>query len=165
MGILIEPIFFDSVKSKCRNAYALNACIAKRKPIIARFLVGGGLSGNDQNMNAKHKERVEKGFYKNGKEKVFKNVPCFSLNTIMKAIGVTKVDFFSLDVEGSEIDVLNAIDFNALNIESFSIEHNGRKDDINKMREIFRSLKLVDQATYKETKIDNQDIFFRKIKS
>ena len=109
-------------------------------------------------MDAKHKQRVNNKF----KKKVYKNVPCFSLNTIMKAIGVTKVDYFSLDVEGGEIDVLNTIDFNALNIESFSIEHNGRKDDIKKMREIFGSLKLVDQATYKETRINGQDIFFKK---
>ena len=47
-GILIEPIFFDLVKSKRRKAYALNACIAKRKPFIAKFLIGGSLSGNNQ---------------------------------------------------------------------------------------------------------------------
>ena len=109
-------------------------------------------------MDVKHKERLRNEV----KKEVYKNVPCFSLNTIMKAIGVTKVDYFSLDVEGGEIDVLNTIDFNALNIESFSIEHNGRKDDIKKMREIFGSLKLVDQATYKETRINGQDIFFKK---
>ena len=45
-----------------------------------------------------------------------KFVPCFSLVTILKAINVNKVDYFSLDVEGGESFVLKAIDFNKIDI-------------------------------------------------
>ena len=40
--------------------------------------------------------------------------PCFSLHTILKAMNVNKVDFFSLDLEGGENDVLLSLDFNKI---------------------------------------------------
>lgn len=71
-------------------------------------------------MNVHHKQRIklklekQQGTYND----VYKNVPWFSLNTIMKAIGVTKVaGYFSLDVEGGEVEILNSIDFIYLSIE------------------------------------------------
>lgn len=39
------------------------------------------------------------------------NVVCKSLTTILKEHKINKVDFFSLDVEGHELNVLNGIDF------------------------------------------------------
>ena len=73
-------------------------------------------------MNENHKERLEREVPINREI----SLPCFSLNTIMKALGHNKIDFFSLDIEGVEYDVLKTIDFNQLNIETFAIEHNGR---------------------------------------
>ena len=110
-GILIEPIpkLFDRLISKNRKAFAINACIAQRKPMVAKFRLGDSLSGRDDTMDTKHKNRINKN-YKNE----FVMVPCFSLNTIMRALEVTKVDMFSLDVEGGEYDVLKTVDFNKL---------------------------------------------------
>ena len=49
--------------------------------------------------------------------------PCFSLHTILKAMNVNKVDFFSLDLEGGENDVLLSLDFNKISITTLLIEH------------------------------------------
>ena len=90
--------------------------------MVAKFQIGGSLSGRKDVMNENHKERLEREVPINREI----SLPCFSLNTIMKALGHNKIDFFSLDIEGVEYDVLKTIDFNQLNIETFAIEHNGR---------------------------------------
>ena len=46
----------------------------------------------------------------------FVDVTCFPLFGVLKALNVTKVDYFSLDVEGAEMDVLRTIPFDDLDI-------------------------------------------------
>ena len=46
----------------------------------------------------------------------FVDVICFPLFGVLKALNVTKVDYFSLDVEGAEMDVLRTIPFDDLDI-------------------------------------------------
>ena len=87
-----------------------------------------------------------------------KFVPCFSLVTILKAINVNKVDYFSLDVEGGESFVLKAIDFNKVDIESLTIEHNNQREYLDSIKEKMSDLKL-----YKETKFDGQDFYYVKL--
>ena len=90
-------------------------------------------------------------------------VPCFSLNTILQALGVQKVDMFSLDVEGGEYDVLKTIDFNKLDIRTFVIEHNGKPSELSRFRDLFKGLKFKNsQPMYSEIKADGQDVFFLK---
>ena len=83
--------------------------------------------------------------------------PCFSLKTIMKAIGVSHVDYFSLDVEGGELDVLKSINFNELDITMFSIEHNGFKEAKKQITS------LMESNGYRTEKVDGQDGFYKKI--
>ena len=44
------------------------------------------------------------------------NVQCFPVVSYMAALGVQTVDYFSLDIEGSEIQVLETIPFDKVNI-------------------------------------------------
>lgn len=46
----------------------------------------------------------------------FITVQCFSLYSILLAVGRTTVDFFSLDVEGHELRILQTIPWHKLNI-------------------------------------------------
>ena len=41
----------------------------------------------------------------------------------MLALNRTTIDFFSLDVEGAELQVLKTIDFNKINIRTLTVEH------------------------------------------
>jgi hypothetical protein len=43
-------------------------------------------------------------------------VSCFPLYSILSAINVTSVDFFSLDVEGHEYTILSAIPYHKVDI-------------------------------------------------
>ena len=50
-------------------------------------------------MSDNHANRIDKE--SNFKKREYLYIPCFSLVTILKAIDVKKVDYFSLDVEGN----------------------------------------------------------------
>ena len=82
--------------------------------------------------------------------------PCFSLVTIMKALDVSHVDYFSLDVEGGELDVLKAIDFKQLDITMFSVEHNGFDENKKAINEFMTS------KGYSVKKVDAQDGYYLK---
>ncbi|CAF0718045.1 unnamed protein product [Brachionus calyciflorus] len=152
-GILIEPIPFayESIKNKNRKMYSLNACIARKRPLVAKFKIAGltGLSGRDSEMSESHQKWVGNNFQ-------YIYVPCFSLNTILKAINISKVDFFSLDLEGGEWDVLSSLDFNNIDYRSFVIEHNRDKERRDKMTNFLL------QNNYNLTLTTELDIFFIK---
>jgi hypothetical protein len=51
-------------------------------------------------------------------------VPCFPLATILLALNRSHVDYWSLDVEGLELDVLKTVPFDSLDISVLSVEYN-----------------------------------------
>lgn len=119
-GIIIEPIprHFSQILAKNRHAYALNACISRSKPAVVKFQVDNVFSGKLSGMPQPMKDHMDN-------KRIFKKfayVPCFSINTILKAIEVNKVDYFSLDVEGGEPDVIESIDFDNFEFDVFTIE-------------------------------------------
>ena len=59
----------------------------------------------------------------NGNEPLrVKMVPCKALSSVFRERNITEVDFFSLDVEGSELDVLRSIDFTQVRIQVLLVE-------------------------------------------
>ncbi len=50
-------------------------------------------------------------------------VPCFPLESILLALNQTHVDYFSLDVEGLELDILKTIPFDRIQIDTLSVEY------------------------------------------
>jgi len=52
-----------------------------------------------------------------GKKKLpIVNVQCFPFYTYLLALNITVIDYFSLDVEGSELNVLKTIPFDKIDI-------------------------------------------------
>lgn len=49
-------------------------------------------------------------------------VPCININTILNILPNKNIDLLSLDTEGSELPILNAIDYNKFNIEVIVVE-------------------------------------------
>ena len=47
---------------------------------------------------------------------------CFTLHSLLLAVGQTEVDYFSLDVEGPELEILQTIPFDKVKIEVISVE-------------------------------------------
>ena len=50
-------------------------------------------------------------------------IQCFPLYSILLALNQLRVDYFSLDVEGAEMDVLNTIPFDKVDIKMMSVEY------------------------------------------
>jgi hypothetical protein len=114
------------------------------------------LSGREKQMSDEHKKRIEKESSQTKINYETLYVPCFSLNTILKAIDVNKVDYFSLDIEGGEYDVISSLSYDKIDIRTFSIEHNGETERKNLI------IDHLERNNFKLTKEDKQDVYFSK---
>ena len=52
-----------------------------------------------------------------------RKIPCLPFKSIMLAINQTKVDFFSLDVEGFELEILKTIPWKELDVTTLAVEY------------------------------------------
>jgi len=85
-------------------------------------------------------------------------VPCRPMEHYLQ--GVSHVDFFSLDVEGAELLVLETIDFNAVTIDVFMIEFDAHQPDKN-----WKISKLMSNLNYRECRtfqVWQSKVFVRK---
>ena len=57
-------------------------------------------------------------------EPIIHTTYCFPFHTIMLALNRTKVDYFSLDVEGMELQILRTIPFDLIDISVLNVEYN-----------------------------------------
>ncbi len=77
-----------------------------------------------------------------------KQVQSFNLYSTLLAVGVTYVDYFSLDTEGSEVSILLTIPWDEVKIRIFQIEYIAMKNRLRELRDFFKQLGL-----YKEVAI------------
>ncbi|XP_042870470.1 protein Star-like [Penaeus japonicus] len=111
-GILIEgdPKNFDLMKAKHRKAWTVNACLSTYPyPNTVMF---------KQSFNIGKISSLETGHEHRG----FAEVQCLPMYSILLALNTTKVDYFSLDVEGVELDVLRTIPWDKVDIKTLSVE-------------------------------------------
>ncbi|CAG7734904.1 unnamed protein product [Allacma fusca] len=111
-GLLIEadPVAFRKLKGKNRNAWTLNMCLASTKsPKRLPFFQTGGVMGGLIKPKHHFPDPVQ--------------VQCVPFYTILLAVDRTVIDFFSLDIEGTELDVLRTIPFDKVFIKVLAIEH------------------------------------------
>jgi len=133
-GLLIEahPEYHRDILRKNRRALVLRGCLSPTShPAMVKFMLAGwgsGVSALNKNTRTADKKVPET------------DVQCFCLNSIMAAIGVRHIDFMVLDVEGSELPVLETIDFTRLSVDVFSIEYSdyNRVNKLEKIRNFFR---------------------------
>jgi hypothetical protein len=154
-GILIEPIpsFFQKLLTKKRHVFALNACIGGKLPLVAKFRIASSLSVRLSQMTDNLDKSIKMLNLENGG---YVYVPCFSLQTVLKALEIENVDYFSLDVEGGEWSVVESLDLTRINIKTFSIEYNWVDESKRKITNHLSS------KGYKLTKTDGLDIYFIK---
>ena len=114
------------------------------------------LSGIGDKMDSAHSKWVED--YTNSKYQTI-TAQCFTLHSLLLAVGQTEVDYFSLDVEGPELEILQTIPFHKIKIKVITIEYKVYGDTalenirmslekLEKFRSFFRSL-----GNYKEVGI------------
>jgi hypothetical protein len=87
-----------------------------------------------QNSNQGRISENDAGFV----EKGFVDVQCYPLETYMRFLNRTRIDYFSLDVEGVEFDVLKTIDFDYLDVRVLSVEFIHDKEGKGAIEEFMR---------------------------
>ncbi|XP_026822819.1 uncharacterized protein LOC113560896 [Rhopalosiphum maidis] len=121
-GLLIEadPLNFAKMLKKGRRAYLSPSCLSINPyPEIVSFLQRSNMG------RIAYDDVVEDlvGLNDIGKKNLpMVNVQCFPFYTYLLALNITVIDYFSLDVEGSELNVLKTIPFDKIDIRTLSVE-------------------------------------------
>jgi len=115
-GLLIEtnPYTFDILRSRDRKCWAVRACLSDTIADM-KFIISGSTTSAIKTMTDKMRARVKLDLAAYGKsgdkrwvhagEEV--TTQCRSLASMMTEIGRNHIDYFSLDVEGAEMLILN----------------------------------------------------------
>ena len=162
-GILIEPIkkkYLKCLKYRSNNNYFYNnACVSfNYKHSKIKMIYSDLMSSiNDDEINNKV---AAKKHAQDGKKYLLKNenieevwVDTKTLNNIFEEINAPKLmDFLSLDVEGSELEVLNGINFLTYNFKFILIE--SRDDEEIKKYLISKKYNFLE-------KISKRDLLFK----
>ena len=132
-GICIEPhprAFIELEKNR-KNSKNLNLCISEKETEVDFLVINGPaemLSGIYDKYHPDHKTRIESEIQKNGGNKELIKVRSKPLKQIFKENFITKVDYLSIDTEGSEYEILFSIDFDEVDIRVISTENSSRKN-------------------------------------
>ena len=129
-GLAIEPSPSRfAALARNRRCECLNVAVSST-PGEAEFLditgYGKGLSGIVRHYDPRHVKRIERETTNNPltTSKRVVHVPAVTLASLLEARGVRHVDYCSIDVEGSELDVLSSIDWAAVTFGVLTIEDN-----------------------------------------
>jgi FkbM family methyltransferase len=119
-GLLVEgnPTNYAALKTNRPNPDVVvhSAVCAPPQTHVTFVESGGAISGDINEMSKKFKARWKT------QQHGTVMVPCLPMSHILQKAGITHVDFFSLDVEGAELTVLETIDFKMVSISVFVIE-------------------------------------------
>ena len=122
-GLLIEPnpIHCRKIPMFRKNSYSINTCLSlNRRSENVAFKVMGLFGGVVEKIEYFQWMYVKKlSCYKIAHV----HVQCFTLYSLLLAVGQTEVDYFSLDAEGSELDILQTIPFEKVKIDIISVEY------------------------------------------
>jgi FkbM family methyltransferase len=158
-GLCIEPnpTVFTKLE-KARECILENCCIADKEGEV-EFLCGVGrtemLSGIKENYDPRHLNRMQREVQVYGGSINNIKVKSMPLHVLCEKHNIDHIDFCSIDVEGSELNVLSGIDFGKVKVDYFCIENNFNEP-------LFR--KYLEPKGYEIFgKVDSDDVF--KLKS
>lgn len=121
-GLLVEAdsINFSKMLLKNRKAYLTPTCLGLQPyPTVNSFLMAN-------NVGRLHEPNATDSYLPNSPDVAHNGVhilvQCFPFHHLMAALNVTTVNYFSLDIEGHELEVLKTIPFDEINIETLSVE-------------------------------------------
>ena len=162
-GVLIEANrkLYNSLVTLRRKAYIINVCLSLDDGInVVSFLPAELLGGVEKPLTAeKMMDRVKHDHPDIKAEEVL----CIPLYSILKAISMTHINFFSLDVEGAELAILRTIPFYLVTIDLFMIEYyvpSGAAETQKRLKE-FRDF-FNQTGIYKEVYLGAGDVAFAR---
>lgn len=156
-GLLVEPLphCFEQMKEK-RNCQMLNACISDKEGEEDFLYMNGWtemLSGLVNSYDPKHKMRIDKEAVEYNCQGQTIKVKTYTGKKVFEDFNLKNIDYLSVDTEGSELQILQSIDFGAVNIKCISVENNYNDDTI---------LKYLTRFGYRRIKqLGSDDIYFK----
>ena len=128
-GICIEPHPDVYLKlEENRKCIKYNCCISDKEGECDFLVISGYsemLSGIYSEYDEKHIDRIEKEINLYGGSKKNVKIKSRNLNNILNENNIKKVDYLSVDTEGSEFNIIKSIDFSKTDISIISVENNG----------------------------------------
>ena len=116
-GLLIEADtnYYTQLMGKRRKVHSINGCLSPNKHFSRMtFQESGKYFGGQY---GKLVDESQPG----------RPVPCYPLESLLLALGWTEVDYFSLDVQGMELDILKSVPWSTVNIKVVSVEFSAGK--------------------------------------
>lgn len=118
-GLLVEPNprAYHELVVRDRHVHTARACLS----VTGRFAVvdfmnngeiGGVLDGSKRDAADGRSPYIYQS-----------SVPCYPIGTMLRALNRTVVDYFSLDVEGAELSVLNSFPWDEVIVKVWTIEY------------------------------------------
>jgi FkbM family methyltransferase len=101
------------------------------------------LSGVRESYDPRHEQRIERELSICGGQAKPITVRTSTLKTLLNKYGLTHVDYLSIDTEGSELNILKGIDWNAVYIDVIGVEINYDKQG-QEIAEYMESLNMYD---------------------
>lgn len=129
-GVLIEadPDTYQKLSVRGRKSWHSPVCLStKPYPIKVTFHVNSVAGKIIRNDDQDYQNGTKHGAVDRGR---LTTIQCFPLYSILLAVGQTKIDYFSLDVEGSETEVLTSIPWHKVYIKSLTVEITSRNATI-----------------------------------
>lgn len=166
-GLLIEAnpyLYAAIVKSSNRTCNVINACLSPTsRPDVLPFRLAGPIGGlvsefSEEQVSRISSEKSNGEDWMRGKQGSTKDVsvPCWPLDMMLDAWGVTSVDYWSLDTEGSEASILRATNFSRVDVKIITVEVNNKEAEA----AVHDAMK---DAPYRlHSKIDFDLVFVRK---
>ena len=128
-GILIEPSptnYRELVVNRADDI-CINLAICSQAQDV-HFVDKGGVSGIYEFMSESFQQKFHPELLKDHADGL-PIIPCHPLANVLPVLGVTHIDFFSLDVEGAELQVLQTFPFNSVTVSIFCVEATGHAVD------------------------------------
>ncbi|CAL4160665.1 unnamed protein product [Meganyctiphanes norvegica] len=141
-GLLIGPNIFSyrELLTKHRKAWVSNTCISStlhpRQTVMVSLIPGGRTSHSEMNVRGSSYEfgvnldiSEDEPYYRdihfllNSATKHLTNVQCFPLKSYLLALNVSTVDLLSLDIQGSEMAVLDTLPWESVNFRALVVEY------------------------------------------
>ena len=131
-GVCIEPLpdIFAALHQN-RSCICVQACIGNRDESEVEFLAIESnaaqtrmLSGVLSEYDPRHLARVDSEINEFGGSKGLIRVPMRRLDTVLHEHGIAKVDYLSIDTEGSELSIIRSTNLSAIGNPCITVENN-----------------------------------------
>jgi len=127
-GICVEPLPNAFQKLSAERSCILENCavgaVTRKEVLMEISGYSEMLSGLKKNYNKKHLMRIDSEIDTYGGARSEIVIDCINVNELLAKHNATHIDYCNIDTEGSELEILNSIDFTKFRIDVITVEAN-----------------------------------------